>query len=72
MNIYRILEDGIDCLIKAESMQDAVTICEKAHVEEAVTSVDGEPLDAVRAEYELNYYRENILQSCEFLGELQN
>ena len=53
-------------------MQEAVTICEKAHVEEAVTSVDGEPLDAVRAEYELNYYRENILQSCEFLGELQN
>lgn len=73
MNIYRVVEDGMACLIQAQSMQDAISICEASFVDESSEDSEftptGEPFSVVSC---VTYYREHILQSCEFLGELKN
>lgn len=65
MNIYRIIEDGQDSLIRASTMQEAVGICLASYLEE-IDADGGDP------DREITYYHADILESCELLGELKN
>jgi len=66
MNIYLITEDGETFCIKAETMAQAIEVCEASY------------LDGLRllASYNENteraYYHNEILQSCSLVGELKN
>ena len=75
MNIYRMIEDGESVLIKADSMQQAIALCESCFVEECQSETGGEFLangDQFSIESCIKYYRDQILQSCELIGELKN
>ncbi len=74
MNIYRIIEDGVDTYIQAKTMQEAVKICEAENIREleieAGKKEDGIPF--VDNDAETKYYHEQILESCQLIGELRN
>ena len=70
MNIYRVIEDGQDFCIKAKTMHEAVKICEECYIEDFLSEKPG--FDRTGLEGEREYYHEQILQSCELLGELKN
>lgn len=65
MNVYRMIEDGQTVCVGAESMQAAVELREQAFVEEA--RAQGYQLDDPA-----KHYRDQILTSCELVGELAN
>lgn len=67
MNIYLIVEDGVNFCIKAKTMDKAIQICEKSYLEER------ESEDPKYNKYtEKKYYHEQILESCSLIGELKN
>lgn len=68
MNIYRLIEDGESHLIKAKNMAEAINVCEEVYLEEA----QDRERDKYNEEYEKEYYHNEILQSCELIGELKN
>jgi hypothetical protein len=68
MNIYRLIEDGEHCLIKAKTMAIAIKFCEESYLEEA----QERERDKYNMEYEKEYYHNEILESCELIGELKN
>ncbi len=66
MNIYRIVEDGAAFCVKALTMTDAVRRCEDSHNEDCAD-------DPEYSESEVRkHYQNQILESCELLGELKN
>ena len=71
MKIYRIIEDGSDFYIKADSMRKAIEICEESYIDD-VSSANTEELTPEQEEVERKYYHGNILESCELMGELNN
>jgi len=71
VNIYRIIEEGVDSCIKAKTMHEAVKVCEDAYINVVVDGVSGEYLK-VFEKSEREYYQLSILESCELVGELKN
>lgn len=67
MNIYLLAEDGDSFCIKANTMSEAVEICEKSYLEDRIE----EQPDCNQVE-ERSYYHEQILQSCSLIGRLLN
>ena len=68
MNIYLMNEDNEIFCIKAETMAEALQICESSYLDDRKED-EGEQF---RLEYEKQYYYDNILQSCNLVGELKN
>ena len=66
MNIYRVTEDGDACLIRAKSMSSAIRICEESYLEDNTNDFDNNRAAA------REYYHEEILQSCELVGQLSS
>lgn len=68
MNIYLFQEDGESFCIQAETMAEAVDVCELnflvARQAEETTELD--------KEFERKFYHEQILQSCALVGQLKN
>ena len=64
--MYRIIEDGCDCMIKAKTMMEAISVCEESYLEEAMDSPHADE------SVERKYYQAEVLESCELLGELKN
>ena len=67
MNVYRVIEDGVDCCITAKTMDKAVKVCEGWYIDEVTDELT--PKEEV--EDEIRQYHEQILQSCELVGELK-
>jgi len=71
MNIYLITEDGETFCIKAETMAQAIEVCEASYLDDR-----REEAKAFPASYNENteraYYHNEILQSCSLVGELKN
>lgn len=65
MNIYRILDESDKCLWQAESMAAALQLAEDAYIAEAEIPADEQHENR-------EYYRNELLQSCELIGELAN
>ena len=67
MNIYLLVEDDVNCCIKAKTMAEAVEFGETIYINERRE-------DDPECDYtsEVNYYHTQILQSCSFVGELKN
>ena len=68
MYIYLITEDGETFCVRAHTMKEAVDVCEKIYLEDQ-KEVEGEKYNE---ENERNYYHNQILQSCQLVGELKN
>lgn len=68
MNIYLIIEDGLNFCIKAETMAAAVEICEKSYLEEMEEEKGVEYCFGTEKEY----YHEHLLQSCSLVERLKN
>ena len=67
MNIYLITEDGVSFCIRAKKMHEALLVCERSYIDERV-----EQAPHCSIEHEKEYYHENILESCQLVGELKN
>jgi len=67
MNIYLITEDGSSFCVRAKTMAEAINVCEKSYIEDAM-EID----DSTTEDYERGYYHAEILQSCALIGELRN
>lgn len=67
-NIYLIIEDSEQVCIRAKTMTGAVDICLQSYLDEAK---DREK-DKYSEESEMNYYYNEILQSCSLIGKLGN
>lgn len=65
--VYRVVEDGSDFCVKAETMMDAVRICQEAYLNE-LTEDDSEG----SRELDIEYYNRRVLESCQLVGELRN
>ena len=68
MNIYLVIEDNESFCIKAETMHEAVTICEASFLEDQQEDLK-ESYDHIS---EKEYYHKHVLQSCALVGELKN
>ena len=68
MNIYLMNEDNEIFCIKAETMAEALQICENSYLDDRRED-EGEQF---RLEYEKQYYYNSILQSCTLVAELKN
>jgi len=69
MNIYLIVEDGETFCMQAPTMHSALKICETDYLNERYFENNKLPIDTKE---ELEYYHEQILKSCSFVGELKN
>ena len=70
MNIYLMNEDGESFCIKAETMKDALNICEESYLDDRKNE---EPKNLLlNIENEKKYYYDEILQSCTLVAELKN
>lgn len=70
MNVYLIQEDGVSFCIRAETMQEAIKICEIEFVTESMAE---EEISGPVAEKEATiFYHSNILQSCALVAEIRN
>ena len=72
MNIYRVIEDGQDSCIKAKTMSEAVKICEDSYIEDRLELFNTDDNQDVFEQHEREHYQQNVLKSCELLGELKN
>lgn len=68
MNIYLIQDDGEAYCVRAESMQKAISICEGLYLKE----IQEDQGDNFNRKEESEYYQEQILQSCQLVGQLKN
>ena len=67
MNIYLITEDGSSFCVRARTMAEAIKVCEKSFIEDAM-----EQDKSTTEGYERGYYHTEILQSCALVGALRN
>lgn len=67
MNIYEVTEDGARSLIQAQSIIQAVTLCEELYIENLFLSRE----NSLGAREEREHYRNNILTSCVLVGPLK-
>lgn len=63
MNIYLVIEDGESFCIRAKTMAEAIRVCEESYCD------DNSEDDLVG---NIEYYHEEILQSCSLIGLLKN
>ena len=81
-NIYLLVEDGEQSCVAANTMAEAITIGLNSYLKERVNEefegqVNFSPEDLIRLDsqfvlIETEFYHQNILQSCEFIGKLKN
>lgn len=69
MNIYLIQEEGESFCIRAKTMAEAVLVCEASYLEDRKED-EGE--ENFNENIERDYYHEQLLQSCQLVGELKN
>jgi len=67
MNIYLITEDGLSFCIRANSMAEAIDVCEKSYIEDELEEDERLIVDNAKA-----YYHAEILQSCALVAGLKN
>jgi len=67
-NIYIMVEDGDSFCIKAKTMAEAVSVCEKSYLEDREEDVP----DLYNEKHETEYYHEHVLESCTMIGQLKN
>ena len=68
MNIYLVTEDSETSCVRAETMAEALSICEAIYLE---GRKEEEGLH-YNDEDEKDYYHQGILQSCTLVAELKN
>ena len=66
MNIYMVVEDGEQAYIKAPTMKGAIDVCLKSYLDEVCDVTDYD------RKTETQYYYDEVLQSCSFVGKLRN
>lgn len=69
MNVYLIQEDGDSFCIRAKTMAEAVLVCESSYLDDRKED-EGE--HNFNENIERDYYHEQLLQSCQLVGELKN
>lgn len=71
MNIYLMDEDGQLFCIKANTMAEAIKICEKDYLDYLKERSEEEKYN-FNEETDKEYYYKEVLQSCSLVGELKN
>ena len=66
-NIYLLQEDGETFCIQANTMSEAIQVCEESYLEDRIEEEPG-----CNIEVEKQFYHKQILQSCSLVGELKN
>lgn len=66
MNIYLMVEDGERSCVRANTMSEAVAVGLGIYL----GTLD--PEDSERYEDDVSFYHDQILESCQLIGELKN
>lgn len=67
MNVYLITEDGESFCVRALTMAQAIKWCEEFYILELNSEKEIDNLSS-----EIDYYHNNVLQSCSLIGEIKN
>lgn len=68
MNVYLIQEDGQSYCVQAGSMQEAVKNAEEMYI---ISLMEDDAIEQSVA-HERQYYRNDVIQSCQLIAELKN